>query len=463
MRSIQHFLFLSLFIIAALATGSSALWSYDDAQHEVEELFDAQLAEFSRVLAKLVENEASALEGEWVSGNVLALLNDNDDDDNGEEMTYGHKYEKKISYQILDSNGELLARSASAPDYPIEKHTPGYSNFNDGEHHWRLFMLIAPDSGLRFIVSERDDVRGEYIDRILIRVITPMLLSFPVMMLLVWLAIRLGFQPLTRLGKSLAQREVNNLSPIDPGGVPTEIHALVTSINDLLQKLQNSFIREKRFTADAAHELRTPLAALQIHVENALQAGEQQERTASLEKVLSGVHRMTHVIQQLLTLSRLEPDVVTLDNQTFNLVAVARETLSELAPLAIRKHINLSLQPGSDSCQIQGDPAPMMILVRNLVDNAIRYIPVAGVIVVSIESHAGCCRLRVSDNGPGIPAAIHDKVFERFFRAPESGEEGSGLGLSIVQRIVDLYQARLELTTGLDGSGLSVVINFPPK
>ncbi len=462
MPSIQRFLFLSVLAVVIVATIISTVWSYHDARHEVEELFDAQLAQLSRVLKNLVESDLAPLEEGWITGKIIEQLAVYDDEGH-EALPYGHTYEKKIAYQILDDSGQVLAHSASAPATPLSDRRPGFSRKEVDSYLWHTFSLHSTSTGLWFIVSEREDVRGEYTREILYRSLIPVLVILPLISLLIWVIIQRGFRPLGQIEQELAERQSSNLQPIGMAAVPKEIRSLVDTINNLLDRLQKGFQREKRFTANAAHELRTPLAALQVHIENAQQTPSDPGHGATLAKADHGVKRMAHLVEQLLTISRLEPDAINLHFQRIDMANLAREVLADLAPRAIRKHIDLSLQPENGECEVSADTVTMEILLRNLIDNAIRYTPDHGRIAVSLRREPGALRLEIADNGPGIPGAMRDSVFDRFYRIREYDNEGSGLGLSIVRQILKLYDADIRLAQGLDGRGLSVFVTLPDR
>ena len=244
-------------------------------------------------------------------------------------------------------------------------------------------------------------------------------------------------------------------------GVPEEVSPLVGALNDLFVRLEQAFNSERRFTADAAHELRTPLAALKIQAQVALRAGNETERQVALENVLRGVDRATRLLEQLLTLARVDPETAAASYAPVDLHDLAASAIKDVAQMAHAKHIELSLE-AAPTCLVSGDAAQLALLLRNLLDNAIRYTPEAGRVSVAIQQGLGV-ELQIRDSGPGIPAAERERVLQRFYRIPGSGMEGSGLGLSIVQRIVELHGARLALADNAPGPGLLVKVIWPPS
>ena len=243
--------------------------------------------------------------------------------------------------------------------------------------------------------------------------------------------------------------------------MPEEIASLVDELNRLLLRLKQTLDREQRFASDAAHELRTPLAALRTHAQVALKATDNPAVITALGKVMTGVERSTHVVQQLLTLSRLVPGS-SLDNQTdTDVVNIARETISDIIPIALEKNIDLSLEAEQEHIHITANGITLGIMMRNLVDNAIRYTPDNGKVVVAIFEDMTSVTLQVTDNGPGIPPKLRARVFERFFRVLGTKAQGSGLGLAIVQQIAGLHHGQVKLDSPAEGSGLQISIVLP--
>ena len=240
---------------------------------------------------------------------------------------------------------------------------------------------------------------------------------------------------------------------------------MVDALNTLLDRVHVAYDNIRLFTANAAHELRTPLAALKVHSQVALRAENCDERLSAMRRVERGVDRATSLVEQLLTLTRLEPEAAASEKKDVKLHALAEELIAELAPAAIKKDIEVSLND-TDCCVVSGNPAMLGILIRNLVENAIRYTPIAGNVDVSLDSVDSTVRLRVADSGPGIPKMEREKVFARFYRSSEhegeNKENGTGLGLAIVERICELHQARIELGES-SYHGLQVDVFFSTK
>jgi two-component system sensor histidine kinase QseC len=299
--------------------------------------------------------------------------------------------------------------------------------------------------------------------RIIVDDLYIMLLTFPLSGLLIWIIIGRGLDSLNRVAEEVANREPTHLEPMSLVSVPEEIRPLIDELNHLFSRLQDGFDREKRFAADAAHELRTPLAAIKAQAQVALNSPHEEEKNAALHKVIASVNRSTHIVQQLLTMSKLLPDSPPQNNHfdKVQLTRIAREVLAMLTPAALEKEIELELEQVTSIPTIQGNPTALSILLRNLIDNAIRYSPSHGFVRIRILRDEDQVILEVCDQGRGIPKELHKRVFERFFRILGNKTTGSGLGLAIVQQICNLHQATISLHTPLKGKGLIVRICFP--
>lgn len=431
-------LFIMIWLIMIIAT-------YFTTRHEIEEVFDAQLAQSLHVLHDLVQHEVS--EHELTGLNI----------DLPQSFQF-HPYEKKVAFQVWN-NDELVLRSASAPEHPMT-HINGYSdNIIEGQK-WRLLSRSDKEQSMRMIVGERYEIRNELISEILLHVSWPILLSLPFLAFLIKIGINRGLVPLIRVADDVSRRSPQQLSPIGINNIPEEIHPLITSLNQLLARLDEAFESERRFTANAAHELRTPLAALKAQAQVAIKADDNQQRIKSLEQIVRGVDRATHLVEQLLTLARLDPDSASSKHERVNLNTTVESICSDLAPLAVKKRIDLEYS-AKDQNIVMGLPAAVSILVRNLVDNAIRYTPEGGKISVSIAKSNGDIILNVADNGPGIPENERPHVLDRFYRIVGTNETGSGLGLSIVKRIAELHGATLEIGQPATSKGTRITVSFP--
>lgn len=466
-NAIRYRLLVMVLGIVVLA-GVTALWRGQiDVQHEVDEVYDAELAKSARVLMGQTLHELGASQ----SSNLQTLLNQYqafggrgssaiESQYASEATPEGHVYELKLGFQVWDAEGVLLLHTPNVGTDPLSRVDHGYSDIRLQDFVWRVFSMWDHSHRFKVVVAERMDVREELVDKLNRNTLTPALVTFPFLILAIILGISGALSPLRRVAAEVSRRQARFLEPLDVQAIPEEIRPLTEALNDLLVRLRTSFERERRFTADAAHELRTPLAALRAQAQVASRATDPDERERALAQLLKGVERATHLVEQLLTLARLEPEAPEIEMQRVALRGEVVETLADLAPKAIDAGLELELLEGGEAF-ILGEPTLIDTLVRNLVDNAIRYTPAGGRVVVSVGvSQAGVC-LRVLDTGPGIAPALHAHVLERFFRASPQTAEGCGLGLSIVKRIADLHRAQVSLSNAQNDGGLTVEVCFP--
>jgi two-component system sensor histidine kinase QseC len=267
-------------------------------------------------------------------------------------------------------------------------------------------------------------------------------------------------RPLEKLSKELSIKTSSELETIATQHYATEFQAMLTELNFLFARVHADYDRNKRFSADAAHELRTPMTALKTQAQLALQMTEPLEQRKAIENVIISINRSIHVIQQLLTLSRLDHEEKLNDVAEVNLESVAAELIAFMYPQALEKNIEIELCNECRLPLIKGNEAALGILLRNLIDNAIRYTPINARIDVKIKEHHHSILLQITDNGPGIPEEYRDKVFDRFFRVLGTKQTGSGLGLAIVKQITDLHKAKIHLQTSESGQGLTVTVFF---
>jgi two-component system sensor histidine kinase QseC len=339
-------------------------------------------------------------------------------------------------------------RSPSAPETPLVETENQFLDRTIGTELWRVFAVSDAEHGVQVQVGEHYEQREALSNEVAARLLTPLFVSVPLIVIMIWIWIGRAMQPLNKVADEIARREPENLQPVLAQGVPLEAKPMVDALNALLDRVHVAYDNIRLFTANAAHELRTPLAALKVHSQVALRAENLDERLSAMHRVEHGVDRATSLVEQLLTLTRLEPEAAASEKEDVKLHALTEELIAELAPAAIKKDIEVSLND-TDCCVVSGNPGMLGILIRNLVENAIRYTPIAGRVEVSLISVDNTVRLRVADSGPGIPKVERTKVFARFYRSSEHQDEdkenGTGLGLAIVERICELHQARIEL------------------
>lgn len=434
---------LILSIAAVTATWLAAAWvSYRDVRHEVDELLDAHLAQSA--------------------GLLLAQTGEELEEIDTEHAPQLHKYARRVAFQLWEDGTRLRLHSVSAPNQRLSAQEEGFSTSVIEGQRWRVFG--SWDAQRRFLVQvgERYKAREEIALSVAGNLLLPLAVALPVFGVLIWLSVARSTRPLSAMSEQVSRRTPGNLSPLDGTGAPTEVVPLVEQLNRLLERVQSSIQNERRFTADAAHELRTPLAALKTQAQVARAATEDAARQRALNNVILGCDRAAHLVNQLLTLARLQADGIDWRGEPCDLRELARKTIAESTPLAVSKGIEIELSEGS-AMLIDGEEALLRVLLRNLLDNAIRYSPSGTLVSVELVCKEDAITVSVTDQGPGIPPEERRNIGQRFYRILGSGETGSGLGLSIVQRIAELHRASVEYADGEQGRGLRVTVAFQPR
>lgn len=424
---------------------ATAAWIHADAHHEIDELFDAQMAQTAQALLALASPHLEEDEHRHGFRELERAV---------------HRYQRNIMCQIWQKDGTLLLRSDNAPAAPLTG-AEGYSEVEGADGHWRYYTQWDKQHRYQVQLAESHGVRDDLIGQIAYRLMLPALLGIPLLGVWVWLATRRGLAPLAAVAGQIADREPQRLHALAPAAAPAEIRPLVEAINGLFARVERALEAESRFTADAAHELRTPLAALAAQAQVVLRARDEAERRHAVEQLVGSTRRAGHLVDQLLTLARLDPDDPGPALSPLRLDRLAEEVCADHGPAALDKDVALELDAAP--LEIPGNRDMLGILLRNLVDNAIRYTPPGGRVSVAVQAGREGPVLTVADSGPGIPPAERERVFERFHRLAGQEVEGSGLGLSIVARIAQRHEARIELGAGEGGAGLRVTVRFPSQ
>jgi two-component system sensor histidine kinase QseC len=335
----------------------------------------------------------------------------------------------------------------------------GFNNIILDNFNWRTFSLLSSNQQYHCITAERIDVRNDLIIKISNDLFYMFIILVPALTLIMYLSIDQGLRPLQRLASQINRRSGDNLELISNDYKYTEIVTIKNALNQLLHRLKETLAREKRITSDAAHELRTPLAAIRLHTELAKNAKNQQEKNESLDHIIQGVDRTTHLVEQLLDLARLEPKLLINDFTEVDLSSLIIEECALLSPLALDKKIDISFDENQID-HINGHESSLRLLVRNLLTNAISYTPTGGEVNIKLCRQNQHTVLTIEDNGPGILEKDLKKVTERFYRAENHSAPGCGIGLSIVDRVVQMHQGTLQLCQADSGHGLKVIIQF---
>ncbi len=365
-------------------------------------------------------------------------------------------------FQVWRGDTLILNSKNMVTDKFFSTKKTGLSNIWLNNTSWRTQTLKNKKHNLTIIVAQPEIVRHSLENKLTQDSILIMLLSLPILGLLIWIIVGRGLSIIQQVAKEVSDRAPTNLEPVDLDAVPTEINPLVDELNMLFSQLSETLEREKRFAADAAHELRTPLAVLSTQAQVALRSNNPDDQAIALKKMLTGVDRCAHIVHQLLTISRMQPQKTIPNQKPFDLCKQASEIIVDLVPKAIKKDIEIELI-APEQAVMEGSATSLSILLRNLVDNAIRYSPEGGSVTITVKDSAEKIILKVADTGQGIPEHLRERVFERFFRVIGNKAPGSGLGLGIVQQITLMHHGHIEINTPEHGLGVEFCISFPKK
>lgn len=334
----------------------------------------------------------------------------------------------------------------------------GFDNLNGVKGSWRVFGI--QQRGLTFQVAQPMSVRDDLALAAAMRTLLPFLVALPLMGLLIWTLVGREFRPLDATAKAVARRNPDSLEPVESAAVPDEVRPLIASLNELLSRLGDTLALQRQFVADAAHELRTPLTALRLQLQLAERASTDEERTRAHGALREGIARAAHLVEQLLTLARMDPGTPMFGATNVDLVDVARRVVLNHELVAAARSITLAFRD-VDPAIVRGDASGLQMLADNLVSNALRHSPERGRVTVSVRRDGGFALLEVEDEGPGIPEKERERVFARFYRGESAAEGGSGLGLAIVRRVAERCGGNVELADARQGTGLRAIVSLP--
>ncbi len=422
-----------------------AAFSYRVARTEAGEMLDGQLAQTAHLI--LAQIRYARLEDRGIQQRIK-LIYDSD----------AHPYEQSLEFQVWDARGQLWLHSDNAPVTPIAHHD-GYADILNAGHPWRMLALWSPGQRYQVQVAEPVNDREAVAFDMATRSVFPLFLALPFLAAFIYLAVRQSMRPLDEVALSVDTRSKNNLDPIDATATPREARPLVAALNHLFERLDSALEFERRFTADAAHELRTPLAAIKLQAQVCQIATDETMRVHALSQVTQGVDRASRLIDQLLRLARLDTQHDMIAVESFDLVRLVQDVVEEAGEAAREKNQRLSFAPPGAPVQLQGDPDMLQLAIRNLLENAIRYTPREGAVSVGIETAHDAIRLRVCDSGHGVLAEDLPHLTQRFYRGRNVVAGGSGLGLPIVKRVAELNHAQLFLLN-LQAGGLEAVLEW---
>ena len=433
MKSLRARLSASLLAAALLAAGITGLLAYRNTLKENEQLFDYQLRQ-----------TALSLRDQGVAATIAPPGADED--------------APAVVAQIWTINGTALYLSHPGTALP-DRAILGFSDVDAGSRRWRVYSMIARNRIIQ--VAQPLELRRDLAAAAALRSLRPLLIFAPLMALLIWLLVDHALRPVQRLAQELRLRDAGSFAPLEEHDLPSEVQPVAHAINSLLARLKLAFDSQRAFVADAAHELRSPLTALKLQLQLLARAADDQARKAAAAQLDQGVERASRLIVQLLTAARTAPAEAGPAMQPVDLAALARAAAAEAWPLAEARRIDLGLDAPS-AVGMTADADALQILMRNLLDNAIRYTPEGGRVDMAVTAAPDALRLTVDDSGPGIPAADRERAFQRFYRGrrADGDDDGSGLGLAIVANIAARHGAGVALQDSALG-GLRVELRFP--
>ena len=437
--------------VTALAWLATSAIGYLNARHEAEEILDAHLAQTASLLLAQPGGELEEIDTEHA-----AVL---------------HRYGTKVAFQVWENGSLLRLHSANAPNVPLSTTVEGFSDATHADVRWRVFSAWDAKHALLVQVAERADARADIAGALGMGLAGSLFVILPFLAVALWFAVGRGLQPLELLRDELGRREPEHLSPLPAEGTPDEVRPLVDELNRLFRRMDELIARERRFTADASHELRTPLAVLRVQAQVARTAASDAVRNEALDNLTTGVERATRLVEQLLTLARLEAapagDETPVGESPCDLHEIVRLEAAAATPRALERNVELVLET-EGPVWMPGQPELLAILARNLIDNAVRYAPSGDEAVLSVRTNAlGETVLEARNGGPFIDAEDLVRLGERFHRVAGNDAPGSGIGLSIAKRIAARHRARIEFSPGWgrgnQPGGLRVTVTFPAR
>ncbi len=429
MTSIRRGLLVWLLAGISLLLLAASVAVFLEIQDEVDELFDAQLQQSAYAFPQ---------------GAVRpAVVSDDDEDDSPLQHLVIEVRQPGVDKPLYHSRTRAL----------LPSHAPlGFSDPEINGERWRMYAVQT--TRRRVEVAQPHSVRADAVDEIAGQLLLPLAATLPLAALLIWFGVGRGLKPLRRTARDIQRRSDADLAALDVSVLPLELRPMVDALNELMDRLAQVLQAQKHFIADAAHELLTPLSALQLQVQWLQRIDDGDEHAQGLLELRAGIERTVRLARQLLALARLESMNAAVAVE-INLAALTREVIAELAGIAAARSIDIGFE-GERSLQIKGDGEALRILLSNLIDNAVKYTPTGGRVDVSVRREGGDDLLRVEDSGPGIPPPDLRRVFDRFYRPPGQSATGSGLGLAIARNIAERQGAILSLRNGSTLGGLIV-------
>ena len=428
LRSLMPPIMVGILLVGA----ASCLSTY----HEAAEIYDAEQVHFAKVLHKLALQIDKA--------QVIDI----------DGLPRRGAYEKYIAFRIMKA-GNVFLQSENARDFGPVTQAEGFTDRMIGELRWRFY--VEHDGEVTVEVAEENEVRLDLVRHILAGIFLPQLVIIPIIAIIIGFGISRGLQPVERLSQLVRKRNINQLSPISTRATAKELLPMVDAINDLMGRVDDAMRIEKNFTNYAAHEMRTPIAALKTQAQVILRTPDVEKQKQLAGELLTTIDRTQRIIEQLLTYARVQHQEVGL--VVTDIRAVVLDELRLIVGRALEKNVTIQAE-GLDDCHAHAQEDLLRLSISNVLDNAVKYIPPGGTIAVTLQSAQGHTQLAIRDNGPGIGVQDMPHIFDPFYRITGNKAQGAGLGLAIVKWACDLQQVRLEIEPGLEGRGVGFVFHW---
>lgn len=459
MNSIKRFLLINLLIGVTIIISISIMANIANEHSDFKLHLDAQLAMSAYTIESFLDENSDYQDLEAIQKkiNQIDRFKNNNIEKRNNVMS---SFMRSVHFQIWNDENKLILRSYNFPQFEEPPTKLGFTQIDHDNLSWQS-LTVKTKNNFTIQVMQLNSFRMMVERQLTNDSILVLLVMYPTLGIMIWIIVGKGMQPITSITRSVRKRKPHQLAPIKIKTLPDEIRPLIKALNELFKNLNDTFLREKRFAANAAHELKTPMAALKARVQLA-QKQKGKDLNNSLENLIIIVDRCTHVINQLLILSRMTSDTSLTKPVKVNLVQSIQDVMSELEYAAKQKNIQIHFNhdPNIHDLNILSNSSYIHILIRNILDNAIRYSKSNTNVTINIKKEGKKIILDIEDQGPGLNDKMKQRIFERFFRVLGTQTQGSGLGLSIVKEIALLNQAKIKIMDGLSGQGLLIRVIF---
>jgi two-component system sensor histidine kinase QseC len=460
-RSIRAFLIfyigIAVFFTMFLITSSMSYYlDRMDIQQHLDSFMAITALSLNATLEDLNENEIQELQNKF-----------NEIPDLFQKIHHSHlfsakQYAKSFIVQLLDHQGDVIIQTKNKVQFPptiVQQR--GFHNLKLNDHEWRIYVTENKHLGIYLLLAEPSQIRGLWTKKIILEDLLMIFSVFPLLGIVIWISINKSLKPLKEISSALRGKNSLHLEPLRFKKVPEEIKPLLDEINGLLTRVKEAISREQEFAGNAAHDIRTPLAIIKTLAQSSLNSESIIEIHLQLQKIIANVDRGSHVVSQLMNMSKTLPETLYKnDFELLNLNDVVQDSLVNLVYKALEKNIDLELDTVDNPCQIRGNRIALDILTTNLVDNAIRYSPEGSKVFINVYTTEEHVILEVRDEGPGIPKIKQNKIFERFYRLHPTQFQGTGLGLAIVKQIANVHDAEISLETPKNRRGVIFRVFF---